>query len=207
MGERTACAFHRQYKGQLDPRIYYRLPRETREYVPRVLAAAWLFLHPEGHNLGWPSLAGETVELVLERDTSVDELTICLGQQGYRNGWFRTLRNLNPRLSPGERIEAGESLEVPSSLIPVYRSQCLEGDFVELAAELHGATYPHGSTSVYVVQPGDTLARIASLYRCVSTQELAAINNIRPPRYLIRAGQRIRTGLQLIPSFTCGVLG
>ena len=30
-----------------DPKIYYELPAETRDYVPVVLAAAWLYLHPK----------------------------------------------------------------------------------------------------------------------------------------------------------------
>ena len=34
-----------------DPKIYYDVSQETREYVPMVLAAAWLFLHPERYNL------------------------------------------------------------------------------------------------------------------------------------------------------------
>jgi len=44
----------------------------------------------------------------------------------------------------------------------------------------------------YVVARGDTLGRIASRYGCVSLGELAAINNIRPPRYTIRIGQTMK---------------
>ena len=34
-----------------DPKVYFELSPETRDYVPMVLAAAWLFLHPERYNL------------------------------------------------------------------------------------------------------------------------------------------------------------
>src|SRR5690242_315066 len=41
-----------------DPSIYYAVSQETREYVPMVLAAAWLFMHPERYNLAFPKIAG-----------------------------------------------------------------------------------------------------------------------------------------------------
>jgi membrane-bound lytic murein transglycosylase D len=192
-GEHRLKRLHRRYKASFwDQRVYYRLPRETREYVPRILAAAWLFLHPEDYNLEFPDLANELTELVLQRDASLGELTICLGQVDSHNGWFRTLRNLNPRLSPGERVAAGETIEIPKLLVPYYEERCLQGDLVETAFELHEANYPYGKMDVYIVRRGDTLGRIASRYRCVSTRELAEINNVRPPRYLIRVGQRLR---------------
>lgn len=193
-GENRMKRLHRQYKGASlwDSRLYYRLPRETREYVPRVLAAAWLFLHPEDYNLKWPTWENESTGLVVQKDISLGELTICLGQEGTRDGWFRTLRNLNPRLNPGERIKAGENIEVPAFLVPYYESQCLEGELVERAGLLHDANYPFDEMTEYVVQPGDTLGRIASRFRCVTVRELAALNNIQPPRYVIRVGQRLR---------------
>ena len=193
-GEYRMGRLHRQ-NGRAsfwDPQIFYRLPQETREYVPRILAAAWLFLHPEDYNLEFPDLSNETTELVLRRDASLGELTICLGQAESGNGWFRTLRNLNPRLTPGERVKAGETIEIPRILLPFYEENCLTGELVQTAAELHEANYPYGEMDVYTVRPGDTLGRIASRYQCVSTRELADMNEIRAPRYLIRVGQQLR---------------
>jgi membrane-bound lytic murein transglycosylase D len=156
------------------------------------LAAAWLFLHPEDYNLEWPVLETEKALLTVKKDISLGELTICLGQEGNSKGWFRTLRNLNPRLNPGERVKAGESIEIPTALVPLYESQCLEGTLITTAEALHDANYPYGEMITYIVQRGDTVGRIASRHRCVTTRELAAINNIRGPRYLIRVGQRLR---------------
>ena len=161
--------------------------------MPRILAAAWLFLHPEDYGLEFPSYRAERTVLVVERDIAIDELAICLGQvHGNRNGWFRTLRNLNPRLEPGERIPAGGSLTVPAILADPYRERCVEGELLERARKLHDANYPDGDELVpYVVQRGDTLGRIASRFRCSSVGELADINRIRPPRYVIHVGQRL----------------
>ena len=192
-GEYRMKRLQRRYKtGFWDQRVFYRLPRETREYVPRILAAAWLFLHPEDYNLEFPVLENELTELVLKRDASLGELTICLGQVESHNGWFRTLRNLNPRLSPGERAEAGDTITIPKLLATYYEERCLDGSLVETAFELHEANYPYGKMDVYVVRKGDTLGRIASRYRCVTTRELAEVNNVRAPRYLIRVGQQLR---------------
>lgn len=192
-GEYRMKRLQRRYKtGFWDQQVYYRVPRETREYVPRILAAAWLFLHPEDYNLEFPVLENELTELVLKNDISLGELTICLGQVESHNGWFRTLRNLNPRLSPGERAEAGDTIVIPKLLVPYYEERCIQGDLVETAFELHEANYPYGKMDVYVVRKGDTLGRIASRYRCVNTRELAEVNNVRAPRYLIRVGQQLR---------------
>jgi membrane-bound lytic murein transglycosylase D len=194
-GENRMRAVHRRNNGKSlwDSEVYYSLPRETREYVPRVLAAAWLFLHPADYNLEFPDLDTETTELVLREDIALGELTVCLGQEGNPNGWFRTLRNLNPRYDPGERIEAGTAIEVPTVVPAAYEERCLDGELLVKAREMHEANYPdEPEVIVYTVRRGDTLGKIASRHRCVSIGELAALNNIRPPRYVIRVGQRLK---------------
>jgi membrane-bound lytic murein transglycosylase D len=193
-GETRARNLHRRHGDNLwDSRAYYSLPRETREYVPRILAAAWLFLHPDDYNLQFPSIDSETAWLELQADIAIDELSICLGQEGNPDGWFRTLRNLNPRLSPGDRVEAGEQIEIPAFLVPVYEERCLDGDHLVRARELHEANYPpEPEMIVYTVRSGDTLGRIASRYRCASIGEIADINRVRGPRYVIRVGQSLK---------------
>lgn len=193
-GETRVRNLYRKYGGSLwDPKMYYSLPRETREYVPRILAAAWLFLHPEDYHLEFPPLEAETALLVLRQEIAIGELTICLGQEQNPEGWFRVLRNLNPRMSPGDRVAAGESMEIPEFLIPVYEERCLEGEHLERAKRLHDANYPPEPPVIrYTVRRGDTLGKIASRHRCASIRELAAINNIRAPRYVIGLGQVLK---------------
>jgi membrane-bound lytic murein transglycosylase D len=175
-----------------DPAIYYALPWETRNYVPKVLAAAWLFLRPEEHNLRLPAFEATATTVVLEEDASLGELSVCLGQFKNLDGWFRTLRNLNPRVSPGERMPGGTELELPTSLVPVYSERCVgEASLILLARELHDADYPEKPEVMeYTVRSGDTLAAIATRHRC-SLRELANLNSVKGPDYVIHIGQRL----------------
>ena len=193
-GEARMGRVHRRHPqaGFFDREVYYQFPRETRQYVPRVLAAAWLFLHPDRYNLEFPTVDAETTRMAVRQDIALGELAVCLGQNGYEEGWFRTLRNLNPRVGPGDRVEAGVELEIPTSLVPVYEERCLEGEVLASARELYEANYPQRPEMIpYLVRSGDSLGRIAARHSCVSLRELAAVNNIRAPKYLIRAGQRL----------------
>ncbi|MBM3789052.1 MAG: LysM peptidoglycan-binding domain-containing protein, partial [Acidobacteria bacterium] len=143
---------------------------------------------PGDFNLRFPEYGTETVQLIAEQDISISELSICIGQlEPHDRGWFRTLRNLNPRLDPGQRVRAGETIEIPAILLPVYREKCLSGNLIEEARLLHDANYPDVLT--YVVASGDTLGEIAARFRCATAAQIAALNDIRAPGYLIRPGQ------------------
>jgi len=177
--------------------VMNQLPRETQEYVPYVLAAAWLFLHPQEYGIQFPRVDAAPGEAQLRHAMTLNELTVCLGQAGdSRAGWFRTLRNLNPRLDPNKPVAAGSRVAMPASLVPVYERQCVDGRMAQLAAELQRARVPgsiaHGGGRKYVVKPGDSLASIARRERCESPQALARANNIRGPRYLIHPSQELR---------------
>jgi membrane-bound lytic murein transglycosylase D len=192
-GENRLRSLNRRYRDAdfWDSRFYNSLPNETRQYVPRVLAAAWLFLHPEDYNLQFPQQNTETGTLKIKQDTSLDELCICFGQElGQSDGWFRTLRNLNPRIDAEESIKAGAEIEIPANLREIYEEKCLQGKLVILAHELHDAKYPE--MIIYTVMAGDTLGEIAARYRCTSQREIATINNLRSPKYMIRVGQQLK---------------
>ena len=195
VGETRLRRMHRKHPGAKfwDTQIYYSLPTETRTYVPQVLAAALLFLHPEEYNLAFPVLETNSSAIVLDEELSLGELTVCLGQQGNPKGWFRTLRNLNPRLSPADRIPAGETIEMPSTLVAVYAEQCVrDSPWIETARRLHDAAYPNKpEIDSYTVRPGDTLAGVASRHRCWSMHKLAAVNGLAGPGYIIHVGQRL----------------
>jgi membrane-bound lytic murein transglycosylase D len=178
------------------PPFYAALSAETREYVPMVLAAAWLFLHPERYHLRFPKLDARLAEISLQRPASLDELTICLGQDGNADGWFRTLRNLNPALDPRQRLPVGTRLAVPEPVAAAYPKSCIAGKWVELAADLHAAALPTVAERVtrsYTVKRGDTLAGIARKTGCASsTEELARLNHLKPPHYPLKVGQDLR---------------
>lgn len=187
-----------------DPGIYSALPPETRDYVPMVLAAAWLFLHPERYNLEFPKVNAHPGRIKLVEPATLAELTVCFGNTGgMYDGWFRTLRNLNPALDPQKKLDAGTELEVPVQLEAAYARLCTSGRWFQLAGELNAATAAMtpatrstarttGTTSTYTVRKGDNLAAIARRSGCANTREIAELNGIRAPQYRIKAGQKLR---------------
>ncbi len=192
-----------------DPQVYFGVSQETREYVPMVLAAAWLFLHPERYKLDWPKIATRPGSITLKRAASISELTVCLGQDGnMHDGWFRTLRNLNPQLDPQRQEPVGAKLAVPLQLEKVYQRDCASGRWPELAAELHAAAIPPPppvalaqqsqvkpkapKTRTYIVRKGDTLAAIARKSSCGNVKDIAAANGLRGPHYTLKPGQALK---------------
>jgi membrane-bound lytic murein transglycosylase D len=176
-----------------DDEIYWALPPETREYVPMVLAAAWLFMHPEDYRLEFPDVDTRAASITLRSEAALSELAVCFGQSGSRAGWFRVLRNLNANMNPSERQPAGTTVAVPAKLVSVYEQDCVAGPYQELAASLHSSKRPAGpQLRPYVVQRGDTLSSISRSVRCANARQIADLNNVAPPKYLLRVGQRLQ---------------
>jgi membrane-bound lytic murein transglycosylase D len=197
------------------PQVYAQLPPETRDYVPAVIAAAWLFLHPKKYGLEFPKVDATPAQFSLARDTSINELTICLGNGGSRDGWFRVLRNLNPRYEAGSTIPTGTVLRAPRKVAALYQRNCVQGPRAALAQELMRANkslLPGGEMMVataapapaaqapkkkptgpqhYKVRPGDSLIAIAREHSC-DLGELAKANRLRSPSYMIKPGQRLK---------------
>lgn len=183
-----------------EQRVFDRLPAETREYVPMVLAAAWIFLHPEDYGVVWPAIDPTPSMVRLERPKTLRELSVCLAQAGNPRGWFRTLRNLNPRVDPAVQLPVGTEVALPATAAAAYPVQCVTGGLAETARRLHEAKMPGApplpaaaatGTRTHVVRRGETLSSIARRYRCADARVIAVANGVRPPRYAIRAGQRL----------------
>jgi len=118
------------------PQVLSQMPPETRDYVPAVIAAAWLFLHPKKYGLDFPKIDVTPGQLTIARATSINELTICLGNGGTRDGYFRVLRNLNPRFEASEALTVGTVLRAPSRVAALYTKNCISGPRAQLAQEL-----------------------------------------------------------------------
>ena len=187
-----------------DPEVYAQLPPETRDYVPYVLAAAWLFLHPEEYGLEFPAVNGAATVMKLAAPASIYQLSICLG--GPRDGYFRALRNLNPRWEPHALIAGGTELRVPVAVPPLYQQSCITGPRAEMAVALMAASKPtvpatatlpptasRGSAAArsYRVKSGDTLSSVARRNDCPSAESLARANGLRSP-YVLRTGQQLK---------------
>ncbi len=180
-------------KGFWSDRIFFALPVETRDYVPKVIAAAYLFLHPAEYGLSFPSVPAAIAEIPLTASGSLGEIAMCLGQEQRPDGWFRTLRNLNPAIPSEQSLPVGTRVRMPQALAPVYTQRC--GQTAQLARyhALQMARHPEGPTQVgYVVRRGDTLHAIARRTRCASVEDIARLNGLKGPNYTLRVGQQIR---------------
>ena len=140
-GEGRAARVYRENSGLgfWDDVVYSQFPGETRDYVPMVIAAAWLFLHPRQYGLEFPKVNAQPASLKLARDASIYELTICLGNGGTREGYMRTLRNLNPRYQPETWIPAGTTLTANARIAGLYTRYCINGPRADLARTLVNA--------------------------------------------------------------------
>ena len=123
-------------KGFWDASIYNQFPPETQDYVPMVIAAAWLFLHPKQYGLSFPNVEAKPAPLKLAQAASIYELAICLGNRGVREGYMRPLRNLNPRYEADSWIPSGTTLNATTKIVGLYNRYCLQGPRAQLAAQL-----------------------------------------------------------------------
>jgi len=227
-GEGRALRVYRDSNGRgfWSADVYNQFPAETRDYVPMVIAAAWLFLHPRQYGLHFPRVHGKPALLALEKPATIYELTICLGNGRTRDGFMRALRNLNPRYQADSWLPAGTTLRATAQIANLYKRYCVAGPRAELAQQLvtsdpNAAIVRAGSTGTATGTPsvtpmvpgpttvatgvatpakkprehrvarGDTLVSISSRYAC-DTKVLAKANGLKPPRYAIRQGQRLK---------------
>ena len=216
-GEGRARRIHNEFGGASfwSERVYNEWPAETRDYVPAVLAAAWLFMHGPEYGLSFPRIDPTPSQFVLSRATTINELTICLGNPSNQATWFRVLRNLNPAYEPGQFISQGTMLRAPKKLVDSYRTNCISGPRADMARTLLQArkqpayytptpayTATAGTSDVgisepvkhggkYTVQPGETLMMITRKFDC-DLSRLIKENDLSPPSYVIQPGQEIK---------------
>ena len=212
-GEGRALRLYQSAGGRSlwSPDVHTQLPAETRDYVPMVIAAAWLFLHPKKYGLEFPRVDATPDSFQLARGSSINELAICLGNGGTRDGWFRVLRNLNPRFEADSYLPRGTVLRAPRKVVALYRGRCESGPRAEMAAQLvragrePGVTIAQGvplaapaavtiATGVptrvaktHAVRPGENLVAIARTFSC-DLKELAQANRLQAPAYVVRTG-------------------
>jgi len=207
-GEGRARRVHAQTNGGhfWDEQVYQQFPPETRDYVPMVIAAAWLYLHPDEYGLRFPEVDSTPATITLARSASIYELTICLGNGSTRDGYMRVLRNLNPSYRAETWIPAGTTLNATQHMADLYQHGCIQGPRADLARQLiqsdpqtaeatagqrQQALLPATTARLHRVKAGETLGAIARRHRC-NLRTLAAANNIRAPRYFLRVGQQLR---------------
>lgn len=142
-------------RGFWDQDVYNQFPPETKDYVPMVIAAAWIFLHPRQYGVDFPKLDAQPATLKLAKSTTIYELTICLGSMGTRDGYMRALRNLNPRYESDGWIPAGTVINATNRIASLYTRYCVNGPRADLArtlitADLNSAIVRSSSAPEYV---------------------------------------------------------
>ncbi len=180
--------------------IYYRLPRETRGYIPQYVAAAYAMnyygdhnIRPVGINL---PLAVDTV--VVSRDIHLEQIAAVL------NLPLEELRALNPQyrtgLVPGRSKPFAITLPVDrlgdfiamTDTITGYKQEQYIARVSQASPAQHSVYSPpdvKGKTQLtYVVKEGDNLGFISEWYD-VGLSELRYWNNIY--RNTIRIGQKL----------------
>ena len=139
-GEGRASRVYQQSGGRnfWDVSVYDKFPAETKDYVPMVIAAAWLYLHPSEYGLRFPRTwgAGRPAQIQLKRSTSLNEISICMGNARGTDGYLRALRNLNPRLTPSAWLPQGGVINATSTMSTLYNRYCVSGKRSEIARQL-----------------------------------------------------------------------
>jgi membrane-bound lytic murein transglycosylase D len=180
--------------------IYYRLPRETRGYLPGYIAATYAMTYYNEHNITpLPmkySMATDTI--MVTRDIHLEQVATILGLP------LDEILALNPqyrsRLVPGESKpmaitlpmnSLGDFIELEDS-ISAYRADHYLSITEKSASPVNSVYIPpsiNGKTKlIYTVKSGDNLGYIASWYG-VGLSDLRYWNNIY--RNTIRVGQKI----------------
>ena len=155
------------------------LPRETREYVPRILAAATIATRPEryGFRVNRPKTPVVIRKVLVERPLAFGTIEKTCGIAAGQ------LIELNPNLyrkvtPPAHMVGEPHALSIPSSAAK---------DCAELLAKLppEANHYVHN----YTIKSGDTLGGIASRWN-VKVSLLMQVNNLGP-RSVLRIGRRL----------------
>lgn len=150
------------------------LPKETKAYVPRLLALSQLVKSPEEHAIELPSISNESYFAVVDVGSQID-----LAQAAELAGIeMSVLYHLNPGFNRWATDPKGpHQLLVPKEIA---------ADFQEKLASI--PVEDRVTWERYTIRDGDTLSTIAQKFK-VSVSSLQSINHIRGSS--IRAGKTL----------------
>ncbi len=154
-----------------------RLPRETRNYVPKFLAVLHILENPEKYGVDWP----ETHHPHLFEAVRIDKSVTLKHVAGLLDMPQDDLKALNSDIRYGVTPPTGYSLRVP-----LGAGTTLLGSLDELP---ESNFKPPPEVRRYRVRRGDTLGHIARRFR-TSVSRIRRMNGIRGS--LIRIGQTLR---------------
>ena len=174
--------------------IYDFLPRETRGYVPKYIAAAYAYTYYKAHNIT-PKATPDCVAT----DTITIHRVMHLGQVASTlNIPIETLRDLNPqyKLDIVPATKKSYTLRLPTRYTSEFilnEKEIHAKDSLYLKEYLNPANLEkkraEGLGYIYTVRSGDNLGLIAKRNRC-SVSELMKWNKLKSS--VIRPGQKLR---------------
>lgn len=180
--------------------IYYRLPRETRGYLPGYIAATYAMNYYNEHNIRpvKANLVMATDTIMVNRDMHLEQISTVLDIP------LAELKALNPQyrasIIPGESKPMAVTLPVNclgdfieyQDTISLYRADHYLSLSQKTASPVRSVYTPPDikgkSKLIYTVKSGDNLGYIASWYN-VGLSDLRYWNNIY--RNTIRVGQQL----------------
>ena len=174
--------------------IYDFLPRETRGYVPKFIAAAYAYTYHKAHNVEPSSLPD-----CIATDTVMVSRIMHLGQVASTLDIpIETLRNLNPqyKLDIIPATKKSYTLRLPTRYTSEFVNREMEihsKDSLYLKEYMNPANLEkkraEGVGYVYTVRSGDNLGLIAKRNRC-TVKEIMKWNHLKST--VIRPGQKLR---------------
>lgn len=147
------------------------LPKETRHYVPKIMALADVVKNYQRHNIDLPPVAD--VPQVAAVDINVEDyldLTIAANLAEVEP---ETLREMNPGFTQAVIANHAESIMIPADKVEIFQA-ALE-NYTPAKKSASAAT--SGSTATYVVKSGDTLNQLSKTHG-VSVAMLQQYNNL-----------------------------
>ena len=176
-----------------DSQFFYELPNETQDYISIVLSAMLIYNNPEAYNVTLAAYDGTTTLVRAKSATSLSELAVCFGQHNNDMGWYRILRNLNSTIKAKRVIQQNAVVVIPNDLKSIYENNCNDSNLMALAKTIHDADFPDRPMFTwYKIKQGDSLSTISRKFKCSNRKEIAQLNAIKGPRYLINAGKKLK---------------
>ncbi len=193
-GERNvARAIRRNKRAGKDTDFFsLRLPRETRGYVPSLLAVAELVANPEQHGIVWQPVADQPYFAQVDTGEQID-LAVAAELAGMK---MDELYTLNPGFNRWATDPAGPH----RLLVPLAKEQTFREKLAGLPPEQRMNWQNH------VVKTGDTLGRIAAHYR-TSVSALKNINKLRSNTIHQGDSLRVPVPKQALRHYTLSVDG
>ncbi len=161
--------------------LYLKMPRETRFYVPKLLAVKEIVLNPKKYNINLPYISDKPYFEKIPLNNSIDFQTLS-NMSGVE---ITTLKEINAgSLRPLVNTKYSKSILLPSDSIEKYSTSLKKYNVLKI---------PLLAWAPYTFKKGDTLKTVSEKHN-ISTSELAAINGIRSTHKFLR-GTRL-----LVPS-------